>query len=241
LNEVDWNICTDPREMLTFLRVSGKLSERKARLFAVACCRSIWPIMIDEVNRRAVEVAERFADGAATEQELLVAGDQAGRTAGESYNAAFEAARGTERNPAEAGIHAIHVHGAALAAGRLGTVDPANAAGNAVAALPEEGRSAERAAQAAVLRDLLGPLLFRGVRLDPAWLAWNNGTVPRLAEATYTERQLPSGHLDRTRPAILADALEEAGCSDPHLLDHLRDPGPHYRGCWPVDLLLSKS
>jgi hypothetical protein len=39
---------------------------------------------------------------------------------------------------------------------------------------------------------------------------------------------------------ILADALEDAGCTNPTLLDHLRKPGPHVRGCWPVDLALAK-
>jgi len=40
--------------------------------------------------------------------------------------------------------------------------------------------------------------------------------------------------------AILADALEEAGCADTDILDHLRGPGPHVRGCWAVDLILGK-
>jgi hypothetical protein len=39
---------------------------------------------------------------------------------------------------------------------------------------------------------------------------------------------------------ILADALEEAGCTDPDILSHCRGPGPHVRGCWPVDLILGK-
>jgi hypothetical protein len=46
--------------------------------------------------------------------------------------------------------------------------------------------------------------------------------------------------LDTVRLAVLADALEEAGCADPDLLGHLRGPGPHVRGCWAVDLLLGK-
>jgi hypothetical protein len=39
---------------------------------------------------------------------------------------------------------------------------------------------------------------------------------------------------------ILADALEDAGCTDADLLGHLRSPGPHVRGCWAVDLVLGK-
>ena len=42
------------------------------------------------------------------------------------------------------------------------------------------------------------------------------------------------------RLAVLFDALEEAGCDDAEILNHLRSPGPHVRGCWAVDLLLGK-
>lgn len=70
--------------------------------------------------------------------------------------------------------------------------------------------------------------------LDPAWLAWNNATVPRLAEAIYTDRVFD-------RMPILADALEDAGCHDAEILAHCRGPGPHVQGCWVVDLLLGKT
>ncbi len=40
------------------------------------------------------------------------------------------------------------------------------------------------------------------------------------------------------RLPILADALEEAGCTDADLLGHCRGNGPHQDGCWVVDLLL---
>jgi hypothetical protein len=54
-----------------------------------------------------------------------------------------------------------------------------------------------------------------------------------LAQAIYDDRTFD--HLP-----ILADALEEAGCSVKEMLDHLRGPGPHVRGCWAVDLLLGR-
>jgi hypothetical protein len=57
----------------------------------------------------------------------------------------------------------------------------------------------------------------------------------------YEERDLPSGHLDAARLGVLADMLEEAGCSDPQLLGHLRSPGPHVRGCVAVDAVLGRS
>jgi hypothetical protein len=78
------------------------------------------------------------------------------------------------------------------------------------------------------------------VAVGDGWLAWGSGTVRRLAGAAYEERELPGGTLDTTRLAVLADALEEAGCTDPMLLGHLRGPGPHPRGCWAVDLILGK-
>lgn len=78
---------------------------------------------------------------------------------------------------------------------------------------------------------------FRPVAVDPAWLT---PTVTALAGAAYEQRQLPSGTLDYARLAVLADALEEAGCTDAGLLHHLRERTPHVRGCWAVDLLLAR-
>jgi hypothetical protein len=87
--------------------------------------------------------------------------------------------------------------------------------------------------QAAFLRDLFGNP-FRPVPVDPAWLAWERGTIPKLAEEIYEERAFD-------RLPVLADALEDSGCTNPDILSHLRGPGPHVRGCWVLDLLLGKS
>jgi hypothetical protein len=75
------------------------------------------------------------------------------------------------------------------------------------------------------------------VAIDPLWLS---PAVLALAEAAYQERELPSGRLDPTRLAVLADALEDAGCTARIILDHLRGPGVHVRGCWCVDLILDQ-
>jgi hypothetical protein len=72
-------------------------------------------------------------------------------------------------------------------------------------------------------------------------LVERNDTIPKLAQAIYDDRDLPSGHLDHTRLAILADALEDAGCTDAQLLGHLRGPGVHERGCWAMDAILGRS
>ncbi len=71
-------------------------------------------------------------------------------------------------------------------------------------------------------------------QLPSTILNWNDGIVQRLSQVIYNERsfdQMP----------ILADALEEAGCTDTDILNHCRQPGEHVRGCWVVDLILGKS
>lgn len=64
-----------------------------------------------------------------------------------------------------------------------------------------------------------------------AFWAWNDRTVFRVAQTIYETNQIA------TLP-ILADALEDAGYQEAEVLNHLRSPGPHYRGCWALDLVL---
>jgi len=84
---------------------------------------------------------------------------------------------------------------------------------------------------APLLRCVFNP--FRPVVLDPAWLAWNGGAVRKMAQAIYEKRRFAD-------LPILADALEEAGCTDAAILAHCRGGGEHVRGCWVVDLLTGR-
>src|ERR1043165_6273371 len=70
MTEQEWLRCSDPEILLRFLR--GKMiSDRKLRLFAVACCRRLFQaIQVDARDVHAVDVAERYADGASTTIEL---------------------------------------------------------------------------------------------------------------------------------------------------------------------------
>ncbi len=63
MTESEWLASTDPRPMLECLR--GKVSDRKLRLFAAACCRTVWGFMPDDPARNAIELAERAAEGRA--------------------------------------------------------------------------------------------------------------------------------------------------------------------------------
>ena len=97
-------------------------------------------------------------------------------------------------------------------------------------------RASARAEQgeAALLRDLFGPLPLGRISIPPAVLAWQGGTAVKVAAAIYEGRRWED-------MPLLGDALEDAGCTNPDLLGHLRGPGPHVRGCWALDAILGKS
>jgi hypothetical protein len=203
------------------LRLVGvRASQRKMRLFAVACCRRLWGRLSDERSRRAVEVAERFADGEATTPERSAA-RQSAREVITRYSGA------AAWYPAAAAAYAAEYRGwhAAWYA--------AEAAGNHAG---QKARPAEVKVQADLLRCVVGNP-FRPASVSPAW---RTPQVVALARAAYDQREMPAGTLDLPRLAVLADALEEAGCDQPDVLDHIRGPGPHVRGCWVLDLLLGR-
>jgi hypothetical protein len=83
----------------------------------------------------------------------------------------------------------------------------------------------------ALVRDIYGPYPFRAGTFDSRWRTPN---VMSISRSMYDER-------DFAPTFVLADALEDAGCTDAALLGHLRSPGPHVRGCWAIDLILNKT
>ena len=237
MDEKAWRRCTNPSRMLNFLRERDWTSDRKLRLACCAFCRQVWHHLTDKRYRAAVEVAERHADGLASDEQLRRA-----------HGVAVAAAEHTDDYEWSADKQGMLL--AANAVGWATTLreprDPLAYLAGATAlgaknASVHEGvpEKAVRASQSAELRDILGPLPFRRVAVGPAVLAWHDGVAPKLAQAIYDERSLPSGYLDNTRLGILADALEEAGASG-KLLEHLRLPGPHVRGCHALDAILGR-
>jgi hypothetical protein len=91
----------------------------------------------------------------------------------------------------------------------------------------------ESAAQADLFRDVFVNPSRGPVRAERSWLAWNGRTVVKMARAIDKSQEWD-------RLPVLADALEDAGCTDAEVLGHLRSEGPHVRGCWAIDLLLGR-
>src|SRR5437764_9053237 len=82
LGEAGWLSAEHPTALLLDLKQHHGVARsaggrRRLRLFACACCRRVWHLFADEDSRRAVEVAERYADGRATRDELEAAGQSA--------------------------------------------------------------------------------------------------------------------------------------------------------------------
>jgi hypothetical protein len=226
--------------MLAFVRGTGRLSERKARLFAVARCRLFrpdwggwWPI------REAVEAAEQVSDGLLPAEHL----------------ARFHRPR--EEFARELGLLTIDPWGGStvlLPSDLSGLLVQEASSPDALAAawgvLSEDLSSyfggrwkdgvSDSLAECGLLQELFGNP-FRRAAVAPSLLDWQGGLIVRMATALYEERSLPGGELDPARLAVLADALLDAGCRDDELLGHLRGAGPHGRGCWAIDAVLARS
>lgn len=229
MTEDQWLTSKDPAAMLSFLRNEGRLTERKARLFAVACCRRIWSSLADERSRNAVELGERYADGHATDAELAEVCERARRAVWEmTWDMARYAAWATAwQCLTVADVEADRESGVVTAAHY--------AAQERQRARDPDSLDAEVLAQASLLRDIFNPFCTTDFNAP-----WRHPAIIALGKAAYDDRR-PDGFLDQDRLAVLGDALEEAGCTDAQVLGHLRSAGPHCRGCFGLDLVLGKS
>jgi hypothetical protein len=216
MTEAEWLAANRPEPMLEFIR--DRASERKLRLFACACCRRIvdWFPHQRKRSRRVLEVAEQYADGLTDEVMLVLARDG--------------------RCPCTSAARRGGVHAARAAIVEAVMAVPKQRTGASVPSLEpaRESQERERAVQAALFRDLFCNPFSPAHTVGSSVLAWQERTVVKFASDIYQGRQFD-------RLPLLADALEDAGCTDAELLGHLRGPGPHVRGCWALDLVLSKS
>lgn len=245
MSENAWLDCIDPRPMLNHLR--SRISERKVRLFACACCRRIWP-WLEECGRRAVEVAELFADNDATQEQLAQARQATvnifrqlvGRRQ-EAAAAAISAASLVGRRPRfwQRLLHMIDVapdpwHGPFESGDTLAPALEASRSSAWCRAMEESGYCKpipiddapetvlERRHQADVLRHVIGNPFRQYGRLDLL-----PDRVVQLAESIYSGKDCAFA---------LHDALIEAGKTD--LAQHFCQ-AHHPKGCWALDLILS--
>jgi hypothetical protein len=158
MTESEWLNASEPHAMLQFLR--GKASDRKLRLFAVACSRRIWDL-IDPLGRNAVDVAEMFADGLVGSLEM-----RAARLAcqGAGGQASWYAAA---TNPETAARNAARSAQAGANNSPFGT------------------KADELLCQAELLQEIFGSLHFRQVTVDPTWMT---PAVVQLAHSIYNDR-----------------------------------------------------
>lgn len=231
MNETDWLGATDPAAMLDYL--DGKASDRKLRLFAVACVRR-WQADLKnyQLARSAVDLAERYAEGQATDAEM-----EELRQQGEMYMydaGMFEqlACAGAFATLAEMAIEAARTARESVRVQAVRDAAYSAAPWENEASINAEASAVECLAQGRLVLEIFGNP-FRPVTIDPTWLQVTNGAAGAIAQLIDEEgryQELP----------YLADALMDAGCNEEVLLRHLRSPDGHVRGCWALDALLGK-
>jgi hypothetical protein len=231
MTEAEWLACDDPMGMYPV--VKRPLSRRVAVLFGAACARATPEAERQSLLQRAVEAVERSANGS------------------EGWDGVDLLQR-----EAESACHRVELESAAhfwaLAVLRLTESEVSDYwmhvplfLSKAVAKGGEAAAGELRRLCADFLRDVVGNPFQggRGRRFskrarkpqpEPLFRSeWGTPAVLALAGEAHESR-------DFSAMPILADALEDIGCSDSLVLAHLRGPGPHIPGCWVVDALLGK-
>ena len=217
MTERMWLDATDPRPMIGFLK--ARLSDRKARLYAVECCRLVWPLLTHASFKEAVETAERFADGLASDEERSGAwgsagmGDAATSLSDRERNANWWADSAAESAASGCRADGYYYKTAALVSRETLTAMPGCLS-----------------SQLSIFRCIAGNP-FQPHVCDPIWRTL---TALAISKQMYDTR-------DFGPMPILADALQDAGCESGDILSHCRGSITHVRGCWVVDLLLGKA
>lgn len=262
MTEAEWLTANFPRQMLNtyrrdddpnlhpLLRESEpKAYERKLRLFAVECCRRVWALLPDERSRRSVLAAEAYADGKLSEADNETIREAAYEVykdkhpPGSGWPNAVTGMLSSGWEAAQAAVQVLVPYTSTFDALR-GAMVVGEPVVEAIAFAASEGEDIPKAmkdflrhAAARVEHETHCDLLrcifgnpFRPVTFAPSW---RSETAVSLASGIYEERAFD-------RLPILADVLEEAGCDNSDVLNHLRGPSPHARGCWVVDGVLGK-
>jgi hypothetical protein len=207
-------------------------SDRKFRLFAIATIRIVWEHVTDPRSRAAIEAAERYADDP-NPMILDAVRDAANAAFNEAEELRDETVPSTLVASATAAAAAL-VSEPIMNQRNIRAFPPAwNDCGYRLAeAIPHDRNGIDLVELHHCLFHDIIPNPFRPVALDPVWLT---SDVVTLARGIYEERAFD-------RMPILADALQDAGCTSDEILTHSRDArNVHTRGCWVLDLILGKT
>lgn len=195
-----------------------RMTGRKVRLFVCACCRRGWD-RLNTASRTAIEVAERYADGQASADDVLASLYIQDKTGG-------------------IGVTATQ-WGLILDSDELTRMIPnffplivQTLTSSESQFLDTTKWGVEYPALVDLFFDIFRSRFPQPIRIDPDWQRTTH-PVRKLAESIYESRSFAD-------LPILADALEEAGCTDQAMLEHCRGNGAHARGCWVVDHLLGR-
>jgi hypothetical protein len=236
MTKTEWLACTDPQKMLAFLR--GRASDRKLRLFALACFRPYRYLLVEEA-RDALAIAERFAERLASSHDRKQA-----RRSMFHAGTRFDITTSDRHELAKAGVRWVLARRpycaafkAADCAREIGVLSNGGRHADSLEKTQCGWKTADWTSgvreqvllQVNILHDLFDDL-FRAVVFDPKW---RTSDVLKKAQSIYDEHAFE-------RLPVLADALASAGCDNDELLAHCGSGKPHYRGCWVVDLILGK-
>jgi hypothetical protein len=219
MTEVEWIACEKPDWMLDY--VKGLVSERKLRLFICACCRThsnSMPLMEEVMN-----LAEQVADGLAVLEDVERLLDSLPVPRDPGHDLSWLRYRNLcEQDSFFGALKVSHsqfgpdCEWAPVYANRL----------RCVLGYPFLKY------ETALAKGLIGPIYLSlpALKLNPSWLT---STVLALANGISEQKAFD-------RMPILADSLQDAGCDNEEILQHCRGEIVHVRGCWVVDLLLSR-
>lgn len=245
MTESEWLLCQNPWPMLERLAnelssgaATYHLSNRKAELYILASHRAVWSQLCEE-DRSMIEEAEQFVE------EVVVSNSHLGRVRAIQAEVDTDVANYTPTLCVQACLvrelfgnpyRPVTVPRERVPCPECSRWEGKGYHGDG----PVEGlSSAERARRAC---SMCNPRDSRTAS-ERGWIkgscCWLTKDVRDLIRHACAKRQ-PDGTLDPLVLAVLADALEEAGAEDEQVLSHLREPGPHFRGCWCLDLLLEK-
>jgi hypothetical protein len=232
MNEYDWQTGTDPLALLDYLfpvrgMDSAEPQSRASRLYLLGCARRSWD-RLPGVCRAVVAAAERLYHPRALDRRLR---DAVYPLAEALINCRGETA---DLNAIGRALVALGTPWAEVRAGA--DIDPDVWVGFAHLAYfpfdrvtPEFHRVPPDLHSAELIREVFPNPFVHQPPFDPAWRTETVTQLARHADTTGDFSALP----------VLADALQEVGCDRADLLDHLRHGGPHARGCWALELVLT--